>query len=104
MRKRRLALERRDDLSGYTREELVTHFVTLPFFPLFFGFAFAMDRGEGPVGWESRRATGHMHLRPVPTPLDQKITCSMRSMLPAGHHGTRHATVLAGSVLAERIG
>ena len=50
MRKRRLVLERRvDEFSGYTWEELVTHFATLAFFLLFFGFAFAMGGEEEPV-------------------------------------------------------
>lgn len=69
MHRRGLALKLRvDDLSEYTREELVTHFGTSSFFPLFFGFAFAMDGGEG---WGSRGrslVTCHMsHVKPVGT-------------------------------------
>lgn len=60
MPERRFALETGvDDLSRYRREELVTHFATLFFFPFFFGFAFAMGEGEGQDLLDGSHITHH---------------------------------------------
>ena len=93
MRKRRLALERRvDDLSGYTQEELMTHL-----FLLFFGFAFAMGGEEGLIERESRCSW-----QPI-TYIESPPADLFHALDVTWYHGTRHATVLAGSVLAELI-